>query len=58
MKTRKVDFLKADFKNCTLEDAEKEVLALFKAAKELQPGKIDVKIVFSEKREVKPWDLV
>ena len=55
---KKVKFLDAHVKNVSVDEAEKEVIALFKAVRELGEDKIDVKIVFSALKELKPWDLV
>ena len=51
-KQKKVKFLDMKITNHSIEEAEKKVMLLFKAAKELGKEKIDVKIDFFVKKEV------
>lgn len=58
MAKKKVKFMDITIKNRSIDEAEKEVMNLFKAVREMGNDKIDVKVSFSTLKEVKPGGLV
>lgn len=53
VKNKKVKFAEMELKNRSVDEAEKEVMEFFKAARLMGKDKIDVKIALTEMKKVK-----